>query len=298
MSEDDTTDPVTETETETTQTTPTVPTETTPTEDPGSLVDVAASAGSFEILLAAVDAAGLTETLDEGGPFTVLAPTDDAFGDLPEGTVEALLDDIDALTDILLYHVIDGTVPASDVQSFSLVPTLQGSDVKVTVDGSVFLNDAEVTTADVAANNGVIHVIDTVLLPPGSITDIAVSDPNFSTLVTALTAADLAGTLDGDGPFTVFAPTNAAFDALPPGTLDDLLEDIPTLTNTLLFHVAGDKLIAADVVTANSVAMLSGDSASVTDEGGQYFIAGSPISVTDIPASNGVIHVIDAVMLP
>ena len=193
---------------------------------------------------------------------------------------------------------MDGSVEAEAVQSFSLVPTLQGSDVKVTVDGGVFLNDAEVTTADVEASNGVIHVIDTVLIPPGTITDIAVNDPNFSTLVTALTAADLADTLDGDGPFTVFAPTNAAFDALPPGTLDSLLNDIPALTDILLYHVTDSKLVAADVVSANSVSMLSGEMAPVSEDNGTYFIKDAPISVTDIPAANGVIHVIDAVMLP
>jgi uncharacterized surface protein with fasciclin (FAS1) repeats len=296
---DDTTDDNMDMTTETSETVPTTGTETSETNtDPGSIIDVAASVGTFETLLAAVDAAGLTSTLDEGGPFTVLAPTDDAFAALPDGTIEALLDDTDTLTDILLYHVVDGTVPAADVQAFSLVPTLQGSDVKVTVDGDVFLNDAQVTAADVMANNGIIHVIDTVLIPPGSITDIAVADPNFSTLVTALTAADLATTLDGDGPFTVFAPTNAAFDALPAGTLDSLLEDIPALTDVLLFHVTDDKLVASDVISADLVAMLSGDSAPVTETNGQFFIDDSPISITDIPASNGVIHVIDAVMIP
>ena len=296
---DDTTDDNMDMTTETSEAVPTTGTETSETNtDPGSIIDVAASVGTFETLLAAVDAAGLTSTLDEGGPFTVLAPTDDAFAALPDGTIEALLDDTDTLTDILLYHVVDGTVPAADVQAFSLVPTLQGSDVKVTVDGDVFLNDAQVTAADVMANNGIIHVIDTVLIPPGSITDIAVADPNFSTLVTALTAADLATTLDGDGPFTVFAPTNAAFDALPAGTLDSLLEDIPALTDVLLFHVTDDKLVASDVISADLVAMLSGDSAPVTETNGQFFIDDSPISITDIPASNGVIHVIDAVMIP
>ena len=130
-----------------------------------TIVETAASAGDFTTLLAAVEAAGLTETLQDGGPFTVFAPTDAAFAALPDGTVDALLADIPALTDILLYHVVSGELPASAVVEESLVGTLQGSDVKVTLDADVFINEATVLAADVFATNGVIHVIDKVLIP-------------------------------------------------------------------------------------------------------------------------------------
>ncbi len=262
------------------------------------IVDTAAGAGSFTTLLAAVEAAGLTDTLRSDGPFTVFAPTDAAFAALPEGTVDALLNDIPTLTDILLYHVVPAAVPASDVVNASLVETVQGSDVKVTVDGDVFVNGATVTATDIEATNGIIHVIDQVILPPESIAAIAAGNPDFSTLVAALDAAGLVETLDGEGPFTVFAPTNAAFAALPDGTVEDLLNDIPALTRILLFHVVGEKLAAGDVVAASSVEMLEGSVADIVVDDAGVRIAGVNISVTDIPAANGVIHVIDAVMIP
>lgn len=278
---------------------------TTPTASVGSIIDVAEGAGDFTTLLAAVDAAGLTDTLATGGPFTVMAPTDDAFAALPKGTVDALLNDIPALTDILLYHVIDGEVPAGDVVTLSLAGTLNGSDIRITLDGSNVLvgdglNNAMVTVTDVEADNGIIHIIDAVMLPPGTVTDIAVANPDlFSTLTAAVVAAGLDGTLaDETATYTVFAPTDSAFAALPAGTLDTLLAD-PSgdLTNILLYHVAADKYTAADVISSTSIPTLYGD-APVTDNMGVYEIAGAPISITDIPAKNGVIHVIDAVMLP
>jgi len=270
----------------------------TSVEDNGSLIEVAASAGDFTTLLAAVDAAGLTETLDQDGPFTVFAPTDAAFNALPEGTVEALLADVPALTDILLFHVVSGNVDSSTVAELSLIETLEGSDIKVTLDGDVYVNNAMVTVVDVAADNGTIHIIDAVIQPPADIVSIAASDDQFSTLVTALEVADLAVTLSGEGPFTVFAPTNAAFDALPEGQLDMLLGDVDALTDILLFHVAGDKLTAADIGGSTYVETLLGVDAEIGVSGESTTIANAPISFTDIPASNGVIHIIDAVMVP
>jgi uncharacterized surface protein with fasciclin (FAS1) repeats len=271
--------------------------QTDDTMDDGDLVEVAEGAGDFTTLLAAIEAAGLTDTLKTGGPFTVFAPTDAAFDALPEGTVESLLQDIPALTDILLYHVVDGQVGSAEVVDLSLVTTLQGSDFKISVDGDVFVNEAMVTAVDVPASNGVIHVLDSVILPPATIAGIVADDPNFSTLLAAVDAAGLVETLDGDGPFTVFAPTNDAFNDLPPGTVDDLLQDIPALTDILLYHVAADRLPAADVVAADAITTLGGEAEVVVDAMG-VTIAGAQISVTDIPAGNGVIHVIDAVMLP
>jgi len=133
-----------------------------PTQD---IVATAQSAGSFTTLLTAVDAAGLTDTLKNGGPFTVFAPTDDAFSKLPEGTVEALLEDKDALTNVLLYHVVGGKVMASDVIGLSSAETLQGSSVSIDTTNGVKIDDANVIKTDVEATNGVIHVIDTVLIP-------------------------------------------------------------------------------------------------------------------------------------
>jgi uncharacterized surface protein with fasciclin (FAS1) repeats len=127
------------------------------------------AAGSFKTLAAALEAAGLVDTLKGDGPFTVFAPTDAAFGKLPAGTVEGLLKDPKALGDILLYHVVSGKVMAADVVNLTGADTALGQPVSIKVkDGKVFVNDAQVTATDIAATNGVIHVIDSVLLPPGN----------------------------------------------------------------------------------------------------------------------------------
>jgi uncharacterized surface protein with fasciclin (FAS1) repeats len=129
------------------------------------VVDTAVNAGSFTTLVAAVQAAGLVETLKGAGPFTVFAPTDEAFAKLPEGTVEGLLNDIPKLKQILTYHVVSGKVMAADVVKLKSATTVEGSDVKIDASNGVKINDATVTTPDVAVDNGVIHIIDTVLLP-------------------------------------------------------------------------------------------------------------------------------------
>jgi len=132
------------------------------------IVAVATSAGSFDTLVAAVQAAGLVEVLQSDGPFTVFAPTDDAFAKLPPGTVEMLLANPDKLKQVLLYHVVPGKVMASDVAGLSSATTAEGSDVAIKIaDGSVMIDDAMVVQTDVMASNGVIHVIDTVIVPVG-----------------------------------------------------------------------------------------------------------------------------------
>ncbi|MCJ7754392.1 MAG: fasciclin domain-containing protein [Thermoanaerobaculales bacterium] len=132
----------------------------------GDIVATAVAAGSFNTLVAAVQAAGLVETLQSAGPFTVFAPTDEAFAKLPEGTVEALIANPDQLRAILLYHVVPGKVTASQVVGLSSATTAQGSDIAIRVaDGSVMINDALVTATDIETSNGDIHVIDTVILP-------------------------------------------------------------------------------------------------------------------------------------
>ncbi len=134
----------------------------------GDIVATASSAGSFNTLVAAVQAAGLVETLQSAGPFTVFAPTDEAFAKLPDGTVEALIANPDQLREILLYHVVPGKVMAADVVGLSSATTAQGSDISIMLaDGGVRINDANVTATDIETSNGVIHVIDTVIIPRG-----------------------------------------------------------------------------------------------------------------------------------
>ena len=275
-----------------------------PTEEMQSIVDIAVADGRFETLVAALQAAGLAETLAGEGSFTVFAPTDDAFAKLPEGTVEALLQDIPALTDILLYHVVDGKVMAEDVVTLESAQTLQGEAVSISVEnGMVYINDAQVIITDIMASNGVIHVIDSVLLPPveepmSSIAEIAVADGRFETLVVALDAAGLVETLAGEGSFTVFAPTDDAFAKLPEGTVEALLQDIPALTDILLYHVVDGKVMAEDVVMLNEAKTLNGRYVDIKVENGMVYINDAQVIITDIMASNGVIHVIDSVLLP
>ena len=130
------------------------------------IVDTAVAAGNFTTLAAALEAAGLVETLKGEGPFTVFAPTDEAFAALPAGTVEGLLNDIPALTAILTYHVVPGKVMSTDLSDGMTAATVNGAEITVDLDNGVMINDATVTTADIAADNGVIHVIDKVILPP------------------------------------------------------------------------------------------------------------------------------------
>ncbi len=283
-----------------------------PTEEPmpeeQTIVDIAVADGRFETLVAALQAADLAETLAGEGPFTVFAPTDEAFGKLPEGTVEALLEDIPTLTDILLYHVVSGEVLAEQVVELEEAETLLGENVSIRVeDGNVYINDAMVVITDIMASNGVIHVIDNVLLPPseeaepesmGSIVDIAVADGRFTTLVTALQAAGLAETLAGEGPFTVFAPTDDAFAKLPEGTVESLLEDIPALTDILLYHVVSGEVLAEQVVGLNSAKALNEKFLEIEVRDGMVFVNDAQVVITDIQADNGVIHVIDSVLLP
>jgi uncharacterized surface protein with fasciclin (FAS1) repeats len=129
------------------------------------IVDTAVNAGSFSTLVAAVKAANLVDTLKGKGPFTVFAPTDEAFAKLPAGTVDALLKDVPKLTKILTYHVVSGKVMAADVTKLKSATTVEGSDVKIDASSGVKINESTVTTPDVAADNGVIHIIDTVLIP-------------------------------------------------------------------------------------------------------------------------------------
>jgi transforming growth factor-beta-induced protein len=278
---------------------------------PMDIVDTAVADGRFNTLVAAVTAAGLVDTLKGEGPFTVFAPTDDAFAKLPAGTIDELLkpENKQALTDILLYHVVPGKVMAADVVGLTSATTVLGKDVAIKVDmGNVYINDAQVIITDIETSNGVIHVIDSVILPPadeaaapGTIVDIAAADERFSTLVAAVTAAGLAETLSGEGPFTVFAPTNDAFAALPAGTLDSLLlpENKQQLTDILLYHVVSGEVMAADVVGLSAAPTVLGKDITITVKDGKVYLNDTvQVIITDIEASNGVIHVIDAVLLP
>jgi transforming growth factor-beta-induced protein len=278
------------------------------------IVDTAIADGRFTTLVAAVTAGGLVDTLKGAGPFTVFAPTDDAFATLPAGTVEGLLkpENLETLKNILLYHVVPGAVMAADVVTLdgkSADTAFAGNAIAISVkDGSVFLNETvQVIITDIATSNGVIHVIDTVLLPPtklANIVDTAVADGRFTTLVAAVTAGGLVDTLVGEGPFTVFAPTDEAFATLPAGTVEGLLkpENLETLKNILLYHVVPGTVMAADVVTLDGKTAdtaFAGNAIAISVKDGKVFLNDTvQVIITDIATSNGVIHVIDTVLLP
>jgi transforming growth factor-beta-induced protein len=281
------------------------------------IVDTAVAAGSFTTLVAAVQAAGLVDTLKGPGPFTVFAPNDAAFAKLPAGTVDNLLkpENKQQLVDILTYHVVPGRVLAADVVNLTSAKTVNGAEVQITVSGgAVKVNDSNVIATDVLASNGVIHVIDAVLLPPApvmpptgaaaqaaaDIVDTAVAAGDFKTLAAALTAAGLVDTLKGAGPFTVFAPTDAAFAKLPAGTIDNLLkpENKKQLTDILTYHVVPGKVTAADVTKLASAKSVQGEDITITVKDGKVMVNNANVVATDVMASNGVIHVIDSVIMP
>ncbi len=291
-----------------------------------SVVDVAFGDSQFSKLSAAIGAAGLTDTLKGAGPFTVLAPTDTAFNNLPAGVLDKLLlpANKNVLAKILSFHVISGKVASGDIVT-GPVKSIEGSDLNFTsADGKVSVNGANVITPDMAAGNGVVHAIDAVLVPAsvdltklvadgaaattpaaaaaaaaGDIVAVAAANGSFGTLVKAVEAAGLVDTLKGPGPFTVFAPSDEAFAKLDPAVLAKLLlpENKAVLAKVLTYHVVAGKVMAADVKTGE-VATVEGSKAALVADAGKVTIDGATVVTADVAASNGVIHVIDAVLLP
>ena len=264
------------------------------------IVDTAAGDGRFKTLVAAVQAAGLVDTLKAKGPYTVFAPTDQAFAKLPKGTVEALLKDPEALKGILTYHVLGSRAFAADAMKLTSADTVQGSSIVIKKQGNnLFINNARVVITDILTTIGVIHFIDTVLLPPSKdIVDTAVADGRFKTLVAAVEAAGLVETLKGKGPFTVFAPTDQAFAKLPKGTVEALLKDPEALKGILTYHVVAGQVFAGDVVKLTSADTVQGKPVTISVKAGKVYINDAQVIITDILTTNGVIHVIDRVILP
>ncbi|MCJ7779906.1 MAG: fasciclin domain-containing protein [Acidimicrobiia bacterium] len=323
-------------------------TTTEPVMEEQSVLDLAIEAGQFSTLIAAIDAAGLAETLEGEGPFTVLAPTDAAFEAAFEAlgiTAADLLADTETLTAILTYHVLPQAADSQLVATLdgSSVPTVNGQSVDISVvDGQIMINEATVVSADLIADNGIVHVLDAVLLPPDIaealgvamaedmeeettttteattttteamqptiaeiVVELAAGDPaEFTVLLAALETAGLVDALNGEGPFTVFAPTDAAFGALLEElgvTAEELLAN-PDLANILLYHVVSGGFLAADVIELAPIdvpTLYEENAISIAIVDGSVVINGVATVVTpDVMASNGVVHVIDAVLVP
>jgi len=239
----------------------------------------------------------------------VFAPTNEAFAALPAGVLANLLkpENKAQLVDILTYHVAPGDVHAKDLHDMEMITTVEGKSVTARVLGSnIFINSAKVTAADNDASNGVVHIIDAVLVPgsaptpKNNIVDLAVANPDLSTLVTALKAADLVDTLSGIGPFTVFAPTNEAFAALPAGVLANLLkpENKAQLVDILTYHVAPGDVHAKDLHDMEMITTVEGKSVTARVLGSNIFINSAKVTAADNDASNGVVHIIDEVLMP
>ena len=268
------------------------------------IVTTAVEAGSFETLAAALTAADLVETLQGSGPFTVFAPTDEAFANLPEGTVAHLLEPANKaqLIALLTYHVVPGKVMAADVVKLRAAGSVNGQrlDIQAGSEG-VLIDQARVVSTDIRCSNGVIHVIDQVLLPSEkNIPATAASAGTFKTLLAAAEAAGLVDALSADGPLTVFAPTDEAFAKLPRDTIANLLkpENKHQLIAILKYHVVAGRNFSSDLLDAKSATSLQGGELDVSVTKGGATVEGAKLLTTDIDASNGVIHVIDTVLLP
>ncbi len=284
---------------------------------PKNIVATAQATEDLSTLVAALQQADLVSALEGDGPFTVFAPTNAAFQNLLDSNPDwSSLSDIpnDVLSMVLLFHVISVDVKAADlsdtyVNTLSTGPKNEPISLQVTVTGGVKFNgDASPVTTDVSTTNGTVHIIDKVMLPP-SIVTLALNNPNFTSLVAALTRSDLstsyATVLSGTGPFTAFAPTNAAFQAL----LDsdstwNTLADIPvaTLEAVLNYHVvSGDNVQADELTNGQSITTLGGTLTANLSSGAKLeTTSGQMVNIvaTDVQGTNGVIHVVDAVLLP
>ncbi len=284
-----------------------------PEPQPMSIVDVAVANGNFTTLVSALEATGLDVTLnDMDSSFTVFAPTDDAFALLGDDTIAGLLGDTETLSDILTYHVIGSEIDSAAAISSagSTVEMVNGDSVGLSLVGdNLLVNTVTVTAVDVEADNGVIHVIDAVLIPPSergtptmNIVDTAVAAGDFDTLISALQAAGLDETLaDETQTFTVFAPTDAAFAMIDPDTLNLLLADTIALSSVLLQHVVNEEVNSVTAFTLNGLSATTVSSAdipiAINTELDTLTFGGATVTTTDIYTTNGVIHVIDTVVV-
>lgn len=278
----------------------------------GDIVSIASSDTSFSTLVAALKKAELVSALQGAGPFTVFAPTDQAFAKLLSElgiSAEELLAH-PQLSQVLLYHVVSGKVMSTDLKNGMTAATLQGENIAVDLTSGVKINQSAVTKADISATNGVIHVIDTVLVPKSfvletkaapdkSIVDIALGSDDFSMLVSLLQKANLVETLQGEGPFTVFAPTNAAFEKLLKALNISAAELMaqPELAKVLLYHVVPGKVMSSDLSQGLEAATAQGEKVVVDLKDGVK-INSSKVIAADVEATNGVVHVIDEVLVP
>ncbi|MEL7499575.1 MAG: fasciclin domain-containing protein [Planctomycetota bacterium] len=269
-----------------------------------TIVQTAIDAGNFKTLVTAVQAAGLVDTLNGHQEFTVFAPTDEAFAQLDSNTLSSLLkpENKDQLTQILTYHVVKGRVNARDAYGLDNAATVNGQRLGIDFQGNELkVNDSRIVVTDIQCSNGVIHVIDAVMLPKlANIPATATAAGNFNTLLAAVGAAGLGEVLSGPGPFTVLAPTDEAFAALPAGTVETLLkpENKQKLIDILKYHVIAGRVYDTDAVNARQANSLLGRSLNIDVTADGLKINDATVIAKNIETTNGVIHAIDQVLLP
>jgi transforming growth factor-beta-induced protein len=273
-----------------------------------NIIQVAQSDDQFSILVAAIEKAGLVSTLEGAGPFTVFAPTNDAFNSLFSQLGVSGLADLSSATlkPILLNHVLIGSIKAADITTgyFATAnntgPNQTSVNVFIQKGSKVMVDQGTVVVADIMASNGVIHAVDKVILP-ASVVNHAINNPNFSILVQAVVKAGLVDALSAPGPFTVFAPTNDAFNALfvklGVSGINDLTAE--QLTPILLYHVVSGNVLSSQLATGNVPTLKDGSIINVmANTMGVKLNNASNVIAADIQGANGVIHAIDSVLLP
>ena len=271
-----------------------------------TIMDLVGSDTRFKTLAAAIDAAGLNEVLKGTGPFTVFAPTDAAFENLPEGTVESLLteDGKPQLISILKNHVASGRTDLSSALSTGSVSSLEDNPLKILFsEGKIRVNDAILRQADVSTSNGIVHVIDSVIVPtnqgPTSILKTATKAGSFKTLLAAVETAGLGDFLESGESLTIFAPTDAAFNKLPAGTVEQLLkpENRKKLESILVNHALQGSVGAGAALTQGTAETLGNQTLTFKIQEGRFKVNGITIDTVDLVCSNGIIHVVDEVIL-
>lgn len=269
-----------------------------------NIVDTAAMNGNFTTLVDALQATGLDAPLSSPGRFTVFAPTDAAFAALPTDLLQTLQNpaNVDLLSSVLLYHVVGDGLLSSDVLAADFFTTLNPQRIDISIDaaGDVFVDNAKIEIVDILCNNGVIHVLDAVLVPNlETVVGTLPTLPDASTLLSvASNFPAIVDVLSGSFPRTIFVPLNSAFAALPPDRLTALVNSPGILNQVLKAHIVPGRLYASDVLAAGSLTTLQGNVLQITTSGGAAFVDGRPIVTVDIEATNGVIHFIDGVLLP
>merc|ERR1719162_1268996 len=278
-----------------------------PTPTTKNIVQLAQATPDLSTLVTALVAGGLTGTLSGKGPFTVFAPTNEAFAKIETKALNALLKNKAQLDKLLEYHVLAANFRMRELMSVKTVKTLEGETLDVTDPGGVIkVNNAKVLTADVAASNGFVHIIDTVLMTPSGpplplkkdIVHVAEGNAALSTLVAALTAGKLVATLEGKGPFTVFAPTNEAFAKIPKDTLTKLLGNQKLLDQVLEYHVLSGDFSMRDLMAAKLITTLEKEEVLVRSMNNAIMVNNADVVVADVEATNGVVHVVDKVLVP